>query len=37
MLAKVVLATEPAAMPGGIVPGDDRLRQLVLDPAYQLK
>jgi uncharacterized protein (DUF1800 family) len=36
-LTKVVLASEPVNAPAGAVQGADALRQLVLDPAYQLK
>ena len=36
-LAKVVLAGEPVNAQAGLAQGADGLRQLVLDPAYQLK
>jgi len=36
-LTKVVLATEPAATAASTAQGVPRLRELVLDPAYQLK
>lgn len=36
-LSRVVLATEPASMPANNAQGVQRLRELVLDPAYQLK
>jgi uncharacterized protein (DUF1800 family) len=36
-LMKVVLAAEPAGTPNGAAQGLERLRELVLDPAYQLK
>ncbi len=37
LLTKVVLATEPAATAASTAQGVPRLRELVLDPAYQLK
>ena len=37
LLAKVVLAAAPAATPADAAQGVDRLRELVLDPVYQLK
>jgi len=36
-LTKVVLAADPAGTPNSSAQGVDRLRELVLDPAYQLK
>ena len=36
-LTRVVLATEPASATGNAAQGVQRLRELVLDPAYQLK
>ena len=36
-LNRVVLATEPASAPANTAQGVQRLRELVLDPAYQLK
>jgi hypothetical protein len=36
-MTKVVLATEPAATTVSSAQGVERLRELVLDPAYQLK
>ncbi len=37
LLVKVVLAADPAIPPGATAQGTDMLRQLVLDPVYQLK
>jgi hypothetical protein len=37
LLARVVLAADPASPPAATTQGADVLRQLVLDPVYQLK